>query len=50
VTSLFLAYIKQIQPIKSLTAGKGSLDRLIGEQEIENVIRQAPCPVFVVGA
>src|SRR5512139_2319802 len=29
---------------------KGWLGRLFGDHVIENVIRQAPCPVFVVGA
>jgi len=29
---------------------KGWLDRFFGDHVIENVIRQAPCPVFVVGA
>jgi len=29
---------------------KSWLGRLFGDQVIENVIRQAPCPVFVVGA
>ena len=28
----------------------GWLDRLFGDHVIENVIRRAPCPVFVVGA
>jgi len=29
---------------------KNWLERLFGDHVIENVIRQAPCPVFVVGA
>jgi nucleotide-binding universal stress UspA family protein len=29
---------------------KGWLGRLFGDHVIENVIRRAPCPVFVVGA
>jgi len=29
---------------------RGWLGRLFGDHVIENVIRQAPCPVFVVGA
>jgi nucleotide-binding universal stress UspA family protein len=29
---------------------KGWIGRLFGDHVIENVIRQAPCPVFVVGA
>jgi nucleotide-binding universal stress UspA family protein len=29
---------------------KSWLERLFGDHVIENVIRQAPCPVFVVGA
>ena len=29
---------------------KGWLGRFFGDHVIENVIRQAPCPVFVVGA
>jgi nucleotide-binding universal stress UspA family protein len=29
---------------------KNWLERLFGDQVIENVIRRAPCPVFVVGA
>jgi len=29
---------------------KGWLDRFFGDHVIENVIRQAPCPVFIVGA
>jgi nucleotide-binding universal stress UspA family protein len=29
---------------------KGIFDRLFGDHVIEKVIKQAPCPVFVVGA
>jgi len=29
---------------------KGWLDRFFGDHVIENVIRSAPCPVFVIGA
>lgn len=29
---------------------KGWIERLFGDHVIENVIRRAPCPVFVVGA
>ena len=30
--------------------GRGFFNRLFGNHVIENVIRQAPCPVFVAGA